>query len=58
MTEYRTETVFTWGAPPLKTVGLRPACCSDSAARPGIPVAATPSSVTISTRSRPSWAQS
>src|SRR3984957_6515914 len=43
---------------PLKTVGLSPAFCSDSAARPGIPVAATPSSVTISTRSRPSWAQS
>ena len=43
---------------PEKTVGLSPACCIDSAARLGTPVAATPSSVTISTRSSPSWAQS
>jgi hypothetical protein len=39
---------------PVKTVGLRPAFCIDSAARRGTPVAATPSSVTISTRSSPS----
>jgi hypothetical protein len=43
---------------PVYTEGLSPAPRIDSAARSGMPVAATPSSVMISTRDSPSWPQS